>query len=249
MGSHHRRSLTLLSLLGLWWLAAGCASLQPPAYRAYLAPYRAHPELTARARTIKAPAVVPPNIKLYSLSAGGVEELRDDWSAAGRDNVLKGIQESLKRQPVNLKSPAPDRDTLETLEEVQALFRVVSQSILERTYSSYPFLTKVEHFDYSIGPIDKILQKYRADALILTYGFDQISTGGRKALQTVGAILPFVGGPSSGATGLSVALVDRSGTILWYKIDGDRGGHDLRDPRSASKFVTAMLSDFPRLGQ
>lgn len=248
MSSPPRGSLSCLALLGLAWLAAGCMATNP-AYRAYTAPYRAHPELQARARTIRAAAVVPPTIRIYSLSAGDVKELRDDWSAAGRDNVVRALKESLRVQPVELRTQPPDREIQSELEEVQALFRAVSLAILERTYSSAPFPTKLEHFDYSVGPIDRILQRYRADALILVYGFDEVSTGGRKALKVVGAVLPFVGGPSSGDTGLAVALVDRTGAILWYKIEGDRGGYDLRDAGSASKFVAAMLSDLPRLGR
>lgn len=243
------RTWTRLALLGLAWLAVGCASMQSPAYRAYQEPYRAHPDLATRSASIRAPAVMPPNIRIYALSAGGVEELRDDWSAQGRENVRKGIQEALKGRPIEVKGPALDKETQEALEEVQALYKVVSRTIIEYTYSSFPFQTKLERFEYSVGPVDRILQKYRADALLLTYGFDQISTGGRKALKVVGAILPFVGGPSSGATGVSVALIDRSGSVLWWKIGGQRGGYDLRDPQSATEFMGKMLADLPRLGK
>lgn len=244
-----RRRWSRPVLFALAWLAAGCASMQSPAYQAYQQPYRVHPDLTTRSAAIRAPAVMPPNVRIYALSAGDVQELRDDWSAQGRDNVLKGIREGLKGQSIDLKSPTLDKDTQEALEEVQALYKVVSRTIIEYTYSNFSFQTKLERFDYSVGTVDRILQKYRADALILTYGFDQISTGGRKALKVVGAILPFVGGPSSGATGVSVALIDRSGTILWWKVGGQRGGYDLRDPQSATEFMGKMLADFPRLGR
>lgn len=243
-----RRPLTCLALLALVWLTAGCMA-GSPAYQAYRAPYRAHPEMHARLQNIRAAAIAPPTIKIYSLSAGDVKELREDWSATGRDNVVKALMEGLRGRSVELKTLPPDRDIQGELDEVQALFRTVSLTIIHRTYSMYSFTTKLENFDYSVGPIDRILQKYRADALILVYGFDEISTGGRKALKVVGAVLPFVGGPSSGDTGLAMAVIDRSGTILWFKIDTNSGGYDLRDPGSTSKFVTAMLSDLPRLGR
>jgi len=248
MSRWRHSTLAGISVLGLSLLGTGCVSM-PETYRAYQRPYRSHPEAAARSRAIRAPLVIPPDIKIYALSAGGVEELRDDWSAAGRDNVLKALRERLRGQRVELRTPALDKETLDALEEIHALFRAVSLTIFRYTYSTYAFHTKLENFDYSVGSIDRILQKYGADGLILVYGFDQISTDGRRALQTLGAILPFVSGPSAGTTGLSVALVDRSGTILWYMIDASEGRYDLRDPESASGFVARVLTDFPRLGQ
>ncbi|HWP35247.1 MAG TPA: hypothetical protein VNM66_06600 [Thermodesulfobacteriota bacterium] len=244
-----------LALLAAGLLPAGCVTTGPPSQQAalrtlYHLPYRTHPQLAQRSKAIRVAAVVQPDIRIYALSAGGVEELRDDWSAAGRENVIRALKETLAAQGVELRTPAADDDSRETLEELHALFRVVSLSILTHTYpSEHAFLTKVEHFDYSVGPVDRLLQKSRADALILVYGFDQISTGGRKTLQAVGAILPFVGGPRAGLTGLSMALVDRSGTVLWYKIDASEGRHDLRDADSARRFVAGVLTDFPRLGR
>ncbi len=248
MDLHPRRPRARLALLALLGLATGCMSTNP-AYQAYQSPHRAHPDLHARAKGIRTVAVVPPSIKIYSLSAGDVKELREDWSAAGRENVVRALREGLRGQAVELGTQPPDREIQGELEEVQALFRTVSLTIIQRTYSTYPFFTKLENFDYSVGPIDRILRKYRADALLLVYGYDEISTGGRKALKVVGAVLPFVGGPSSGDTGMAIALVDRTGAILWFRIEADRGGYDLRDPESASEFITAMLSDLPRLGK
>ncbi len=235
-------------LLTLLTLSQGCIPLSP-GQRAYMAPYRAHPEFAQKARSIKGAVLAPPDIKIYSLSAGGVEELREDWSTSGRDNVSKALQARLRGEGVTAKAMILDREAQEALEEIRALFRAVSWSVLKYTYSSRPFQTKLERFEYSVGSIDRILQKHTADALILVYGFDQISTGGRQTLQAVGAILPFVSGPRKGTTGLCAALVDRSGTILWYNIEAYEGGYDLRDPDSASRFVKVTLTGFPRLGR
>ena len=59
--------LTLVLALGL---LAGCA----------IAPYRAHPQFEERSRTIKTVALLPPDVKVYRLTAGGVRELMDEWS-------------------------------------------------------------------------------------------------------------------------------------------------------------------------
>jgi hypothetical protein len=110
-------------------------------------------------------------------------------------------------------------------------------------------MTKLERFEYSVGSVERILQKANAEALLLAYGFDEISTGGRKVLQAVGNILPFVPRVSSGTTGLCAALVDPAGTILWYNIEARTGGYDLREPQGAVNFVRVTLVNFPRLGK
>jgi hypothetical protein len=50
-------------------------------------------------------------------------------------------------------------------------------------------------------------------------------------------------------TALNIALMDRSGTVLWYKIAGDSGGFDLRDGKSAKAFVQRLVADFPAVGR
>ena len=75
----HQRAL--VSSLLVATLASGCAT--SPAMQAYQAPHRAHPDVEQRARKIRTIAVLPPDIRISSLSAGGVEELRDDWSTTG----------------------------------------------------------------------------------------------------------------------------------------------------------------------
>lgn len=226
-------------------LTSGCAT--SPAMQAYQAPHRAHPEVEQRARKIRTIAVLPPDIKISSLSAGGVEELREDWSATGRDNVVQALQAYFNRQPVSIKLVTVDAEVRDTLAELRPLFRAVSASVLHHTYSMHPFVTKLERFEYSVGSVEKIARKVNADAVLLAYGFDEISTGGRKALHAVGTVLPFVPRVSSGTTGLCAALVDPAGTILWYNIEARTGGYDLREAQGASNFVKVTLVNFPRI--
>jgi len=194
----HQRAVAFSLLVTA--LASGCAT--SPAMQAYQAPHRAHPDVEQRARKIRTIAVLPPDIRISSLSAGGVEELREDWSATGRDNVVKALQTYFNGQPVSIKVVAVDPEVRDTLAELRPLFRAVSVSVLQHTYSQQPFITKLERFEYSVGSVQRIAQKANADAVLLAYGFDEISTGGRKALQAVGTVLPFVPRVSSGATGL-----------------------------------------------
>jgi hypothetical protein len=236
----HTKYLFLLLCLCLLWGAFGCASV---------APYRAHPEFEMRTKNIKISGLLSPDIKIYEFTAGGVRELRDDWCAQGRENIQGALIQCFQEKTLEIKPITMDKEMEEEMEDIYALYRAVSISINTHTYGDFKFPEKMKNFDYSIGPIDKIMQKHSTDALIFVYGFDEISTGGRKALQAVGVIAGALTGvvviPRSGITVVSAAMVDPSGTILWYNIKGSQGGYDLRNPESSANLIRAILADYP----
>jgi len=243
MAMHYKKSLIYFSILLLVLLSLGCAAQKA---------YRINPEFESHARSVTTPQLIPPDIKIYELSAGGVEELIDEWSAKGKENVTKSIIDELSDKEVEIKTASLDEELKGELEEVQALYMAVHNSILLHTYNTNNlFPDKQKNFDYSIGPIDKILQKFNSDSLIFAYGYDQISTGGRKALMVLGMLLGAATGvyvaPSYGVTAVSVALVDSSGTVLWYNVNANAGSFDLRDEKSCRSLVKGLLRDFPQI--
>ena len=250
-GTHHGGIRVAVLVVAVAALSAACVST-PEWYRKYQQPYRAHPELDRRAKTMRVVGLLPPDIKIYELTAGGVTELRDEWSAAGREAVVQGLTEAFTARGIALKPLVMDKDTQRSVDDVSVLYRAVSSSIIEHTYKPHPFTAKLERFDYSVGSLDALLGRSQADAAVIVYGVDEISTNGRKALRGVGLVLGAVTGQpvlSSGMTALNIALVDRSGAVLWYKIAGDSGGFDLRDAGSAKAFVQRLVSDFPAVGR
>lgn len=241
------RSAILLTLaLGL--LLSGCAKN-----------FRTIPDLTDRARQIKIIALARPDVKIYEVSAGGLHDLRDEWSEKGRENVAKALLAHFSGSSVEIRLLEPDGDTEQELKEVQALFEAVSTSIILHTYSAQNdaniFPHKVKNFDYSVGSLETLLRKSGADALLLLSGVDEVATGGKKALNVLGAVTGVAVGALTGVaimprmegTVLRVALADRNGAILWYSIY--RAGSDLQDPNSSSDFVNDALTDFPGLGR
>jgi len=227
--------------------------------------FRAHPQFQERVKLLKTVAVMPPSIKVYRLTAGGVKELMDEWTATAHQNVTRAIEAELGGQSGFAFKPFPttsavlevDKDlTAESveaeLEETKALYRAVSASIMLHTYvDKHKFDEKLTNFDYSLGPeVEKLAKLANADALLFISGLDHISTGGRQALMFLGILLAgatgVYAGPAGGATSLSVALVDpATGAILWYNIAGSQGGHDLRDTESTADLVKQVFKDFP----
>jgi hypothetical protein len=222
----------------------GCASL--PAQR-----YRAHPEFETRSTQIHTAGILSPDIKIYELTAGGIRELRDDWCKIGKETVGQAAGECFSERQVQVKILPIEKESEEELEDILALYRAVSRSILSHTYGDNPFPEKVKRFEYSIGPIDSLLKRWDSDALVLIMGFDEISTSGRKALTAAAMVLGALTGvvmlPGGGLTVVNMAVVDPSGNILWYNVRGSHGGHDLRDPESTRQFLKSIVSDFPGL--
>jgi hypothetical protein len=209
-----------------------------------------HPDLEARAKKIKVTAIAPPDVEIYSLSAGGVTELMDDWSDSGKENLKKAVVVTFKEGNSRVKNVSEKNKRIKKeLEEVQALYRAVRRSIYAHTYPggmNY-FAHKAKDFNYSVGPIDKILKRYKADAMIIIYGYDEISTGGRKALKAASTVLQVFGGPGvrSGVTAVSLAVVDRKGTVLWHNYLGNAGGYDLRKYKNVEIIVDRLLAKYP----
>src|SRR5437879_13600392 len=100
----HMHQRALVSSLLVATLASGCAT--SPAMQAYQAPHRAHPDVEQRARKIRTIAVLPPDIRISSLSAGGVAWLRDDSATPARANGVRAPQTAFKDQPVVVKMAA-----------------------------------------------------------------------------------------------------------------------------------------------
>jgi len=235
-----RKALSVLVSFSLFLFLFGCATTG----------YRAHPELEMRSKDVKTAALLSPDIKVYEFTAGGVRELKDDWCSQGRHNVQEATIECLHDKLANLKPTPVSEEVKEELEEVYALYRAVSTSIKLHVYGPYGFPEKKKTFDYSVGPIKRILDDLEADVLIFIYGSDEISTSGRKALQAGGIAIGLLTGvmvvPRGGITEMSVGVVDASGSVLWYNAKASQGGYDLRNRESAIKLLTDILSDFPR---
>ena len=56
------------------------------------------PELEAQAKNIKKIVLLPPEINVCELTAGGVKERREQWCETGKKNVEKALAETLKKK-------------------------------------------------------------------------------------------------------------------------------------------------------
>jgi hypothetical protein len=200
-------------------------------------------------KNIKTIAMFQPDIKIFEISTGGVKELRQEWCDEGCVKVQNAFVTEFQRFGYDIKIFDPAEDKSAELREIMFLYDNVVTSVLRHTYGGpHLFPTKQTNFDYTLGPIDKLLEPAGADALLLIRGVDEISSAGRKTMQTFGILVGLAAGvvvtPNMGETVVIVGLVDRSGDLLWFNIRGGSGGYNLRDPESVSKLVSQSLDRF-----
>lgn len=212
-----KRSLLTLCLISLFFAWACCTA----------PPYRAHPEFETRVKKINHIALLPPVVEVYEVSPSGMAELRDDWCVLGRKSLEKALVEELeeKRYVVHNLTTADNVDR--EVKQIQALFKQVNKSVQLHSYGPQVFNEKMRNFEYGLGSLEKVMEACGTDSMVFVTGFDQVS-------------------PQRPKTYISMAMVDTSGTILWYCVKGSRGKHQLKDPVSSAMLVEDILSSFPK---
>lgn len=222
-----RRNAVALALLALG--ASGCFGFGEQKH------YRARANFEKTARAVRSVGLVTPVVKVYEYTAGGQLVLKDEWSTQGRKSVGDAVHRALIEKGWRVKRIEPAGPTKDELEEARLLYGDVGPSIVRATYVVPIFPEKLTNFDYSIGPMHRVMDQAGVDLLVLAYAHDEISSGGRKVVNTLNAI--FGTGDTGGDSFLNVALIDRNGKVLWFDVEMAHGTFDLRDPASADEFV------------
>ena len=156
-------------------------------------------------------------------------QVRDDWSRAGKENVIKALIETFTGKGFRVTPLTVNEERAEDVREIKALYKAVDKSIRLHGYGPQLFPEKRNRFVYSVGPSEKTLSRLGADSMIFVSGSGHISAREQKAW-------------------ISAAVSDSSGTILWHCVRHTVDQYDLRDAESAAEFVEDLLSSFPEVG-
>ena len=202
--------------------------------------------------------LVEPDIELYLVTAGGLQEPRKEWSDTARALYPTEVHAQLGGKQVELK---PDYDVPDTLDptsqlgQIMRLNQAVAMSITQYSQPGTTLATKKDakgkpRMDWSLGPgVSALREQTGADYALFTYVRDSYASGGRTALRVFGFIVgAALGGGLDIGGGVQVGvatLVDlRTGQVVWYNLLANQSG-DLRDQKGASKTVQQMLQKLP----
>lgn len=205
----------------------------------------APPNLPQNARVL----LMPIDVQLFELTAGGLEEPKADWTEAAENHVYAALEYviQLKQDTLIPYQPPPyDPEKARANDQLMKLHAVVGQSITVHTYfSGYNLPTKKDTFDWSLGDgVKHINERYDADAALFIFIRDSYASAGRKAAMVVGALMGGFYVAGGRQVGFS-SLVDlRNGKILWFgRLLRETG--DLRTPGPAREAVVQLLAGIP----
>jgi hypothetical protein len=190
--------------------------------------------------------LLPMDVELFSLSAGGVREPKADWTANAQKHMLAAIQARKKALGLNF-SELGGTDA-EDFSELSSLNAAVSGSIVIHHFLNLKLPTKEGKLDWSLGDSVKALQeKTNADYGLFVWVRDSYASGERKAMMLGMALL---GIGISGGTQIGYAsLVDlKTGQIVWFNFLGRSSG-DLREAEPAAQSVNVLMGNFPSVAK
>jgi len=188
--------------------------------------------------------IMPPDIELFSISAGGVVEPKADWTDAAVKHfkaALDARRQSLGATTVELS----DKDADDTA-EVNTLHAAIARSIAIHQFGpSYLNLpTKAGKLDWSLGSAVRIIKDRTAgDYALFSWIRDSYASSERAATMVVFALFG-IGLPGGIQTGYA-SLVDlNTGQVVWFN-RLIRSSGDLREREKAAETLNALLENFP----
>lgn len=189
-------------------------------------------------------AIMPSDIELAEISAGGVFEPKADWTAAATRYFRAALDE--KRTRLGIESVQISEDDADELAEINALHAAVARAISLHHFVSgdMSLPTKAGNLDWSMGQaVHAIKQKTGADYAFFSWIRDSYASSERKATMFLFALagVGVVGGSQIGYA----SLVDlNTGRVLWFNRLARVSG-DLRKEEAARETLDALLEDFP----
>jgi hypothetical protein len=205
-------------------------------------------------RPLQQIVLLPVDVDVYEMSAGGVKEEVPEWSSTAETNIRNALLVSkgsggkcCVTRPVDTSSLTANER--EILEEHLALFNTVATNAVWATLpynAAWHF--KAEHFDYTLGDgLGFLKEKYGLDAGLVITGEDVVSSSGRKTTAVLGAMFGIA--IPLGHSMLIGGLVDFStGDVLWMNhVISAAGQDDLRDPASCIELAKSLMKEYPGL--
>jgi len=230
------RGARCLLAIGVVALLAGCAG----------AVQRQSQDLRREAGKTPTIVVMPLDVELSQITAGGVPEPHAEWTEVALKHMRGALDAEARERNVKLtyfdgeRGTAEDRDT--SLDLVK-LHRAVGGAVLVHQYlPGFELPSKDGKFDWSLGPsVAAISRSHEADYALFLFVRDSYATAGRVAVIVVAALL---GAGVQGGTQVGIAsVVDlKTGDIVWFNRLARPQG-DLRTPEAAAETVKALISD------
>jgi hypothetical protein len=189
--------------------------------------------------------LMPTDIELFSISAGGVLEPKADWTDAASKHFKAALIE--KKKGLGAATVDISDKDADEFGELNTLHAAIARSIANHHFGP-GFLklpTKDGKLDWSLGDAVKPLKdRSKADYALFSWIRDSYASGERVAAMVALALFGIVvpGGIQVGYA----SLIDlNSGQVLWFNLLARTSG-DLRERDKAAETLEALLTGFPQ---
>lgn len=226
-----------LLAIGLAALLAGCGAQ---------AVQREKPEIRREAGKIPTIVVMPLDVELAQLTAGGMPEPHAEWTEAAHKHMRAALEAEARSRNLKLTYFDAERGSTEDREtslDLVKLHRAVGGSILVHQYlTEFGLPSKEGKFDWSLGPsVAAISRSHEADYALFLYVRDSYSTAGRMAVIVIAALMG-AGVPGGSQVGFASVVDLKTGDIVWFNRLARPSG-DLRTPEAAEETIRVLVSD------
>lgn len=230
----------LMLLCSLTVLAVGCA-VTPKAN--YITALESPTESTPKVM------LMPMDVELSLLTAGGLTEPNAEWTANAREHIQQAIinhSDTAGFQLINYDSNVLTERS-DTLDQLTKLHEAVGMTMLTQRVQALP--TKANDFRWSLGQNAIVMSEtHHADYALFLFVRDSYASAGRQAMIVASTILAaFVPVPvATGGTQIAYAsLVDlNTGEIVWFN-DLVSGSGDLREADKANVTMSRLIGALP----
>ncbi|MGQ0579035.1 MAG: hypothetical protein ACT4PQ_09035 [Betaproteobacteria bacterium] len=238
--------LRVLGALGALTILAGCAVTPEASVHASIAG-KAERQMPRRM------LLLPADIRMHEISAGGVVEKVDDWTISASNQAMKSVREIAGSKSLFevKESPAFAEAEKQLLDQHLALYELVAGSAdFSKSGPFAPWRERAKNFDYTLGPgLAELAKRSDLDAAVIVIGSDYISSGGRKATIVLGILAAALTGmavvPAGGIAYVSVGVVDmRTGNLLWFATSRGQSS-DLREEQQLRAALEKLFADYP----
>ena len=242
---HHRRTKRFLASSVL---LIGCLALIGCAPKSYFLNTK---NLKKRQGSSTRILLMPADVELSILTAGGLLEPNAEWTKKAEANVKVALETALRGKLADVayyvpppKNSPKERENLQIIK----LHATVGNTILTHKYIPKLVLpTKKEKFDWGLGKdLTSLREQYNADYALFLHFRDSYASGGRVAIIIAMAVLTAGHVVMHGGVQAAFAsLVDlRTGEIVWFN-RLVRGTGELREPGPALESVKTLLKAIP----
>ena len=202
--------------------------------------------------------VMRPDVTVNSVTTGGMNEPRADWTEQARTNLIAALRAQQAGRGGKVQIMARRNElrgvSEDQVADLERLHGAVGNSIALHKYLGAYLPTKPRGgLDYTLGAeAVELGRKSGYDYALFLHAEDSIVSGGRVALQVLGVAGCFVGfcAPNIGGGGqfAYASLVDlKTGEVVWFnvlqtgsQIAGIKMG-DIRTPAGSAQLVERLL--------